>query len=169
MPRLGGIQLTIPAPVHRVMSLTDPTSKMSKSHKAERSRILITDSPKEIKSKISSALTDSIPGISYDTNTRPGISNLLDILSIFDSQARSSSELAKEYSDLSPRQLKEMVSDAIISGLDGVRDRYFELLGSDNSYIDKVEADGARKARESAAETMSIVREAMGMGTPFVE
>jgi len=141
---------------------------MSKSHKAERSRILITDSPKEIKSKISSALTDSIPGISYDTATRPGISNLLDILSIFDSQCRSSSELAKEYSDLSPRQLKEMVSDAIISGLDGIRDRYSELLG-DNSYIDKVEAHGARKARESAAETMSIVREAMGMGTASVE
>lgn len=148
------------------MSLSDPTSKMSKSHKSERSRILITDPPQQIKSKISSALTDSIPGISYNKATRPGISNLLDILSIFDAQARSSSQLATDYSDLSPRQLKEMVSDAVISGLDGIRDRYSELLGSDQSYIDKVETEGSRKAWESAAETMSIVREAMGMGMP---
>ena len=150
------------------MSLTDPTSKMSKSHKIARSRIMITDSPQDIKSKISSALTDSIPGISYDKNTRPGISNLLDILSIFDTDARSPSQLANDYSDLSPRQLKEMVSDAVISGLDGIRDRYSEFLGSNQSYLDKVESEGARKACESAAETMAIVREAMGMGMPSI-
>lgn len=129
---------------------------------------MITDSPQQIKSKISSALTDSIPGISYDKVARPGISNLLDILSIFDTDARSSSQLANDYNDLSPRQLKDMVSDAVILGLNGIRDRYSELLGSDQNYLDKIEHEGARKARENAAETMTIVREAMGMGTPSI-
>ncbi|RSL95550.1 hypothetical protein CEP52_012031 [Fusarium oligoseptatum] len=150
------------APVHRVMSLTDPTSKMSKSHKAEKSRILITDAPKDIKAKISSAKTDSIPGISYDPATRPGISNLLDILSIFDAEGRQAAQLAEAYSDLSPKQLKEMVSDAVITGLDGIRDRYLELVGKGDEYLDSIEAVGARKARESAEETMQLVRGAIG-------
>ncbi|KAI8717943.1 Tryptophan--tRNA ligase [Fusarium sp. LHS14.1] len=153
---------TLIPPVHRVMSLTDPTSKMSKSHKAEKSRIVITDAPKDIKAKISSAKTDSIPGISYDPANRPGISNLLDILSIFDAEGRQASQLAEAYSDLSPKQLKEMVSDAVVTGLDGIRDRYLELVSKGDEYLDSVEAVGARKARESAEETMQLVRGAIG-------
>jgi len=145
------------------MSLTDPTAKMSKSHKAERSRILLTDGPEQIRNKIASALTDSQAGIAYDPANRPGISNLLDILSIFDVRTRSSSELASDYSDLSARQLKDMVSDVVITGLAGFRQRYQELLGSRRDFLDKVEADGAAKARRSAAETMSKVREAIGL------
>lgn len=145
------------------MSLTEPTSKMSKSHRSDRSRILITDSSGDIKAKIGSALTDSIPGISYDPTNRPGISNLLDIMSIFDAQGRSSESLAQDYSDLSPRRFKEMVSDAIISGLGGIRERYLSLVVSNDSYLDKVEAEGARKARKSADETMEIVKAAIGL------
>lgn len=137
-------------------------SKMSKSHKAEKSRILITDAPKDIKAKIASAKTDSIPGISYDPATRPGISNLLDILSIFDAEGRQAAQLAEAYSDLSPKQLKEMVSDAVVTGLDGIRDRYLELVGKGDEYLDSIEAVGARKARESAEETMQLVRGAIG-------
>ncbi|KAG9252746.1 tryptophanyl-tRNA synthetase [Emericellopsis atlantica] len=155
--------VTLCAPISRVMSLTDPTAKMSKSHKAERSRILLTDGPDQIRKKIASALTDSQAGIAYDPANRPGISNLLDILSIFDTRTRSSSELASDYSDLSARQLKDMVSDVVITGLAGFRQRYQELLGSRRDFLDKVEADGAAKARRSAAETMSKVREAIGL------
>ncbi|KAF4120255.1 LOW QUALITY PROTEIN: tryptophanyl-tRNA synthetase [Geosmithia morbida] len=156
---------TLTPPVHRVMSLNDPKSKMSKSAKSEKSRILITDTPEQIRTKINLAMTDSIPGISYDVAERPGISNLLDVWSIFDTQSRSSLELSKDYSDLSPRLLKSMVSDAIIEGLKGVRERYSSLLNSDQGYLDKVEEHGTRKASESAAETMEIVRDAMGMGS----
>jgi tryptophanyl-tRNA synthetase len=139
---------------------------MSKSHKSERSRILITDSPEEIKAKIGSALTDSIPGVSYDPSTRPGISNLLSILSIFDSHSRTPQQLAEHHYDVSPRQLKEMVSDAVVSGLDGIRDRYRELLDAKNDYLLEVEAEGARRAQKSAQETMKLVKDAMGM-SPF--
>ncbi|POR38464.1 Tryptophan--tRNA ligase, mitochondrial [Tolypocladium paradoxum] len=154
---------TITPPVHRIMSLTDPTSKMSKSHKNDRSRILITDTPDEIRAKVASALTDSLPGISYDLATRPGVSNLLDILSIFDAQQRSPAQLAQEHAETHPRQFKAMVSDAIIQGLHGIRSRYLGLLDTESAFLDHVEADGARKARQSAEETMQLVRTAVGL------
>lgn len=145
------------------MSLNDPTSKMSKSNKAERSRILITDSAEKIKSKIASALTDSLPGISYDAATRPGISNLVDILSIFDDKGRSPEALAAHFSDLSPRQFKETVGDAVISGLEGIRERYETLLDTSNDRLDKVAKAGALKAQRNAEETMCLVRDAVGI------
>ncbi|KAF5679838.1 tryptophanyl-trna synthetase [Fusarium heterosporum] len=154
---------TLIPPVHRVMSLNDPTSKMSKSHKSEKSRILITDSMEDIKAKISSAKTDSIPGITYDQTERPGISNLLDILSIFDPEGRKVSELANLYNDISPKQLKDMVADAVVGGLDGIRDRYISLLSKGDEYLDSVEEIGAQKARKSADDTMQSVRDAVGL------
>lgn len=156
-------KLTVEAPVHRVMSLNDPMSKMSKSNKSDKSRILITDTPDQIKSKINAAVTDSLPGLSYDADKRPGISNLIDILSIFDAQGRGSAQLSEHYSDLSPRQLKEMVTDAVIQGLNGIRERYAKLLDAGENYLDEVAVEGARKARESAEETMNLVREAVGL------
>lgn len=145
------------------MSLNEPTAKMSKSNKSERSRILITDSPEQIRKKIGSAVTDSIPGISYHTTERPGISNLLDILSIFDLKGRSGPELGEACRNFTPKQLKDLVQDHVVSGLEGVRDRYAWLLSSEQSYLDKVETEGARKANQSASETMDIVRHAMGL------
>lgn len=151
------------APVHRVMSLNDPTSKMSKSHKSEKSRILITDSPEDIKAKIGSAKTDSIPGITYNQTERPGISNLLDILSIFDPEGRKGVDLAEQYSDISPKQLKDMVTDAVVGGLAGIRDKYLELLDKGDGYLDSVEKIGAQKAQKSADDTMQIVRDSVGL------
>ncbi|KAM0395755.1 hypothetical protein ACHAPZ_009256 [Fusarium culmorum] len=150
-------------PVHRVMSLNDPTSKMSKSHKSEKSRVLITDSPEDIKAKIGSAKTDSIPGITYNQTERPGISNLLDILSIFDPEGRKGVDLAEQYSDISPKQLKDMVTDAVVDGLAGIRDKYLELLDKGDGYLDSVEKIGAQKAQKSADDTMQIVRDSVGL------
>ncbi|KAL9568593.1 hypothetical protein ACKAV7_007179 [Fusarium commune] len=154
---------TTTSPVQRVMSLQKPTEKMSKSSKSPKSRISIIDSPEEIKAKIQAATTDSIPGISYNREERPGISNLLDIMAIFDPEGRKAQELGEQYNDLSPKQLKEMVSDAVIGGLDGIRDRYTELLDKGDGYLDSIEAIGAEKARKSAEETMQIVRHAVGL------
>ncbi|CEJ81325.1 hypothetical protein VHEMI01459 [[Torrubiella] hemipterigena] len=153
---------TITPPAKRVMSLAQPTTKMSKSHKSDRSRILLSDSPQEIRTKISYALTDSLPGISYDPKERPGISNLLEICSIFDAAGRDVNNLANECADMQPRVFKEFVSDTIISGLDGVRDRYLDLMKRSDNYLAKVEEHGAERARQSAQETMDIVKSAIG-------
>ncbi|KAF4954092.1 hypothetical protein FGADI_5519 [Fusarium gaditjirri] len=154
---------TTSSPVQRVMSLQKPTEKMSKSSKSPRSRISIIDSPMDIKSKIQAATTDSIPGVSYNREERPGISNLLDIMAIFDPEGRKAQELGEQYSELSPKQLKDMVTDAVIGGLDGIRGRYTELLDRGDAYLDSIEAIGAEKARKSAEETMQVVREAVGL------
>lgn len=144
------------------MSLTEPTNKMSKSHKAQRSRILITDTPEDIRSKIGSALTDSTPGVSYNPATRPGFSNLLEIFSVFDAEKRSPAQLAEVYANTSPKIFKEAVSDALITGLHGIRDRYLDLSAND-SYLEMIEKEGARKAQESAQETMDIIKSAVGL------
>jgi tryptophanyl-tRNA synthetase len=145
------------------MSLNDPKSKMSKSNKSERSRILIIDTPDQIKAKVASALTDSLPGITYDPDARPGMSNLLDILSIFDAQGRSPKLLAEQFGDLSPRQFKEVVTDAVVSGLHGVRERYMALLNSRDNQLDLIAKEGARKAQKSSEETMALVKETVGL------
>jgi tryptophanyl-tRNA synthetase len=135
---------------------------MSKSTKAEKSRILITDSPDQIRSKVGSALTDSFSGITYEPTSRPGIANLLDILSIFDPQQRTAADLAKDYETISPKQLKSMVSEAVIEGLQGIGERYRELLSGENGHLDRVAKHGAQKARQSAEDTMDLVRTAIG-------
>ena len=144
------------------MSLVDPTSKMSKSAKSEKSRILITDSPEQIRTKIGSALTDSLVGITYEPKKRPGIANLLEILSIFDQQQRTAADIAKIYHSVSPKQLKATVADAVIMGLQGIGERYHTLLAADDGFLDRVAQHGATKARKSAEETMELVRSAVG-------
>ncbi|KAK2728680.1 tryptophanyl-tRNA synthetase [Colletotrichum kahawae] len=155
---------TITSPTRRVMSLQQPAEKMSKSAKDSKSRIMITDRPEEIHKKVMSALTDSSNTVSYDPRERPGVSNLLEILSVFDGKGRSPSLLAQDYSQASLKDLKQAVSEAVIRGLSGFRERYFHLISADEGrYLDSVEAQGAERARQSAEETMVIVREATGL------
>ncbi|GJC86859.1 tryptophan--tRNA ligase, mitochondrial [Colletotrichum liriopes] len=138
--------------------------KMSKSATDPRSRILITDTPEEIHQKIMSARTDSSNHVSYDPINRPGVSNLMEILSMFDAQGRTPSQLAKTLSQASLKDLKQTVSAVVVQGLDGIRERYFHFLSADEGkYLDAVEAQGANKARLSAEETMAVVREATGL------
>jgi tryptophanyl-tRNA synthetase len=150
------------------MSLQDPTQKMSKSHKSERSRILITDTPEEIHKKVMSAVTDSTNSVSYDAAARPGVANLLHLLSSLEDTDEGTSpeewaqSLAIQGANLG--QLKRLVSEKIIASLAGIRERYLALLSEhDGRYIDSVAEDGARRAREIAEETMAIVRSAIGL------
>lgn len=162
--------LTVPqtllSPAKRVMSLTDPTKKMSKSDPKPKSRILITDSREEIHSKLRTALTDSVEGVSYDREKRPGVSNLVDLMYYFDeSIAASPEELANDLTDLSMRALKEKVAETVDAGVRNIRGRYQELMGgrSQNKLLESAE-EGAQRAEALAESTMREVRRAMGMG-----
>lgn len=138
---------------------------MSKSDDNPKSRILITDSEADISKKIRSALTDSVSGISHDSNARPGVSNLLDILfHVSDSPASSWDELVADCKDLSMQAFKEKVADSVEASLRPIRERYSELLNRQQGrFLDLVAEQGATKARESAAETMRQVRDAIGL------
>lgn len=144
------------------MSLQDPWVKMSKSAPNPLSRILITDSPSEIQKKIMGAITDSSNSVSYDPETRPGVANLLQLLSHFDPQNRSPTELGHEYRSFGLGQFKKLVGEQIAESLEPVRTE-FERVMKEPGYLDGVAERGAKKARENAEETMVIVREAMGL------
>lgn len=160
----GSHSLMFLAPTRRVMSLQQPSQKMSKSAVDPKSRILITDTPEDIQKKIMGAFTDSSNHVSYDPTNRPGVSNLLELLSIFDAQERSPTTLGYDLAQTTLKDLKQTVSGAIIQGLAGIRERYVDLMSADDGrYLDLVEAQGAEKARRSAEETMTIVREATGL------
>ncbi|KAK2743078.1 Tryptophan--tRNA ligase, mitochondrial [Onygenales sp. PD_40] len=149
----------------RVMSLKQPTLKMSKSHPDPRSRILLTDPAEEIQQKIKTALTDSEPGISYDPASRPGVSNLIEILSHVQKDRMSFTELAAEYQDTSLRAFKEHVAAAVAEHLRGIRERYFELMDATPGYLNSVAAEGALAANENANITLNAVKNATGLSS----
>lgn len=160
------LTLSSTAPDLRIMSLQNPTQKMSKSDKSHWSRILITDTPEEISKKVMSAVTDSDNFVSYDPATRPGVSNLLRLLSFFEDGGRTPEQIATELSskNVGLGVLKQRVAESTIAAMEGIRERYLQLLAEDDGgFIDHVAKEGARKARLRAAETMSIVREAVGL------
>lgn len=143
------------------MSLKDPTSKMSKSHADGRSRILLTDSPGDIYKKVKVALTDSEPRITYDPVQRPGVSNLIEILSHF--EGVSCNEIASEYRDASLRSLKEHVANRVTHHLQEVRERYLSMMEDKTGYLESVAQQGAEAAQVNANVTMRQIRDAMGL------
>ncbi|RAH68178.1 tryptophan--tRNA ligase MSW1 [Aspergillus aculeatinus CBS 121060] len=147
------------SPARRVMSLKEPNLKMSKSHSDPRSRILLTDSSEEIRKKIKVALTDSEAGVTYDPIGRPGVSNLLELLSHFD--GRTCEDLVSELRFSSLRALKETLANQISSKLAPIRERYLQLIADKGGYLDAVSEQGKHTARTNAEQTMSHVRNYM--------
>lgn len=143
------------------MSLKEPNNKMSKSAADPKSRILLTDSAATIQKKVKVALTDSEPVITYDPENRPGVSNLIEMLSHFENV--SCQEIAAEYSGASLRSLKEHVGSRIAESLEGVRERYLEIIDERGGFLDDVAEEGGRVARDSADKTMWKVKRAMGL------
>ncbi len=142
----------------RVMSLKDPLAKMSKSDPDPKSRILVIDDPDVIRKKVRSAVTDSGSGVEYDLEKKAGISNLLDILSVF--TGRSVDDLVGEHHDLQYGSFKDVVAEAIIEGLSRLRQAYKEL---DDHEVERIMTMGALDARRRAEETMVAIRKAVGL------
>lgn len=156
--------LTLPDPMipeegSRIMSLQEPTSKMSKSDKNQKGFISILDEPKTIRKKIKSAVTDSSGIIEYDKENKPGISNLLTIFSAF--SGKTIKELENEFSDRGYGAFKEQLADAIIAVLEPIQNRYYELLES--TELDEILTDGAERAAVIANETLSSMEKAIGL------
>lgn len=144
----------------RILSLRDPTSKMSKSSPDIASRILFTDTASQIKSKIRSAVTDSIQGITYDPVSRPGTSNLLTILAACTES--DVLDVAGVYESKGHGQLKNDVADAVEEMLKQPRAE-FEKIRDDKSYLDDVARRGASKAMEHSSATIQEVKIRLGL------
>ncbi|KAI0927837.1 hypothetical protein AcW1_005255 [Taiwanofungus camphoratus] len=147
-------------PSRRILSLKDPSSKMSKSSPDYQSRILLTDSASEIKAKIRAAVTDSISGITYDPRGRPGTANLLTILAACTD--RDAAEVATQYSNKGHGHLKSDVAEAVEEMMKKPRAE-FEKLRGETDYLNSVSKAGATKARELSEATMREVRRRIGL------
>ncbi|KAI1282278.1 tryptophanyl-tRNA synthetase [Xylaria sp. FL0933] len=155
---------TITAAYPRVMSLRDPTKKMSKSSNNERTRILITASPKEIRNRITHAQTDMLNMVTYEPQERPGVANLLEIIAQLSPQPKTAADVADELRGAKLGDLKARCADAVIAELDGIPERFAELLQRQGGkYLEDIEAAGAEVARKNAEETMRLVRSAVGL------
>jgi tryptophanyl-tRNA synthetase len=154
------------------MSLTDPRKKMSKSDPNPNSRILITDDETTIRQKLRTALTDSLDGISYDPQSRPGIANLLDILRHCaddggDScEQLSGADLAADFKDSSLRSLKEKTADSVVKRLAEVRERFLQLRANPGELYEDHE-ENKRLASSFAGDTILAVKEAIGLRPIF--
>ena len=143
----------------RVMSLQEPTKKMSKSDDNQTATVYLLDTPKDIEKKVKRAQTDSDNAVRYDREAKPGISNLMDIFAALTD--KSHEEIEKAYAGQGYGTFKKDVAEATISVLEPIQKRYAELI--DTPELDVILTKGAEKAREKASKTYEAVTKAMGL------
>jgi len=148
----------IPQTGARVMGMQRPTDKMSKSSEHANDCIYLLDSPDIIRRKVMRAVTDSTPTISYE-KSRPGLYNLLNLLARI--QKKSAESLVPDYQGKGFAPLKADLADALISIAEPIQSQYHHYM-SDFSYLDQVLANGAKKARSYAANTLNQVYNELG-------
>ncbi|GAC75158.1 mitochondrial tryptophanyl-tRNA synthetase [Moesziomyces antarcticus T-34] len=176
---------TFPLPAHiitptkRVLSLRDPTSKMSKSAPDANSRILLTDTPEEVRRKVRKAVTDAEVQLSYAPEQRPGVSNLLAILAALKSQTNAVGTVGMEHAGpeewaerlnqeiresgaSSGQHLKATLTDAVVETLRPIQTE-LERLRKDPGFLTEMEQLGKQKAQSVARRTMSQVRKSIGL------
>lgn len=145
--------------VPRLMSLTDPTKKMSKSDPS--GCVFLDDTPEEIRKKISKSVTDSENKIHYDAEKKPGISNLLRIASAFSN--KSTKEVEDLFKDTENYgDFKKYVAEVIIDNLSLFQERKMALLKNPKKVL-KIFKKGSDKARKSANIKLDEVKEKIGL------
>ncbi|KRC95762.1 MULTISPECIES: tryptophan--tRNA ligase [unclassified Streptomyces] len=159
-----GETFTIPKPyilreTAKIYDLQDPSIKMSKSASTPKGLINLLDEPKATAKKVRSAVTDTDTVIRYDAANKPGVSNLLTILSTL--TGRSVPELELAYEGKLYGALKTDLADVVVDFVTPFRDRTQQYL-DDPETLDSILAKGAEKARAVAAETLSRTYERMG-------
>jgi tryptophanyl-tRNA synthetase len=160
--RFGEV-FTIPEPdiarvSARVMDLQEPTNKMSKSVTSPQGTVLMLDAPAVIERKFKRAVTDNDGDVVYSPATKPGVSNLLDILAACTGETPET--LAGKYTQYGP--LKADTAAAVIELLAPIQARYAELA-ADPAHLHDVLRAGAITARGVAATTLARAHEAVGL------
>lgn len=153
-------EIRLPKTGARIMSLAEPTKKMSKSDPNTKSFISMLDDPKVIEKKIKSAVTDSEGTIRYDKENRPGISNLLSIYSIFSGETIE--EIEQKYDGKGYGDFKTGLAEVVIDELSPIQERYYELMESEE--LDRILDEGAERANRAANKMLKKMENAMGLG-----
>ena len=158
-----GDTFVLPKAVHpkagaRVMDLQEPTSKMSKSATSDSGLVYLLDDNASISKKFKRAVTDSDGEVKYDVANKPGISNLLDILSA--ATGKPIDELVSQYSQYGT--LKSDTGDAVIAVVEPIRTRFQELM-QDKGELARLLSIGNERARSVAAVTLQRAHSAIGL------
>ncbi|WP_130858742.1 tryptophan--tRNA ligase [Gracilibacillus phocaeensis] len=153
-------EISIPKVGARIMSLQDPTKKMSKSDQNQKAMILMLDTEKQIEKKIKSAVTDSEGVVKYDKDNKPGISNLLTIYSCCTGE--SIEQLEEKYRDSGYGEFKQATANVVIETLRPIQQRYEELIQTEE--LDTLLDQGAQKANADAQKMLIKAKKAMGLG-----
>jgi len=148
----------------RVMSLTDGTSKMSKSDPSEASRINVLDPPNVIRDKIKKCKTDALKGIVWDDPERPEATNLLNIYASMQPE-RTKDSIVEEVQHLTWGEFKPLLAEAIVNHLEPIQKRYKEVR-DDEDYLRGVLREGAEAAEAVAQQTLKSAKVAMGFSLP---
>jgi len=153
----------VPEPVistsgSRIMSLADPTKKMSKSDENENATVRVLDDRDTVIRKFRRAVTDSDSEIRTSPD-KPGISNLITIYSCF--TGKTPGEIEREFEGRGYAEFKTAVGEACADALEPVRTEYARLL-ADKGYLEQVMKDGASEAFRCSRKTLSKVRRKIG-------
>ncbi len=159
-----GQTFTVPAPyilkeTAKILDLQDPAVKMSKSASTPKGLINLLDDPKATAKKVKSAVTDTDTVIRFDEEKKPGVSNLLTILSTL--SGSSVDDLERSYEGKGYGALKTDLAEAMVEFVTPFRARTQEYL-DDPETLDSILAKGAEKARAVAAETLAQTYDRMG-------
>lgn len=166
-----GETVTVPEPhivkeTAKIFDLQDPAAKMSKSTPHPTGLLELLENPKKIAKNIRSAVTDTGTEIRFDQENKPGVSNLLTIYSAL--EGSSISELEERYSGQGYGHLKVDLAEIVVEFLTPLREKTMDWLESPEK-LDEVLASGAHRAAEIAQETVTRVRESMGLLPAFGE
>ncbi len=144
----------------RIMSLQEPTKKMSKSDVNQKATIYMLDEPKQIEKKIKSAVTDSDGVVRFDKEQKPGISNLMTILASCTNQTLE--QIEEKYRGVGYGQFKQDVANAVVNELRPIQERFYQII--DSQELDDILDQGAEKASFVANKTLAKAKKAMGLG-----
>jgi tryptophanyl-tRNA synthetase len=148
-PEIGG----------RIMDLQEPESKMSTSTSSEQGAVYMEDPPDAIRKKFKSAVTDSGREVRYDPHEKPGVSNLLEIMSVATGEPIEA--LERRFAGAGYGEFKEAVGESVVELLAPIRER-FEALRADERQLQRLLAVGAEKARRTSEPTLELMYERMG-------
>jgi tryptophanyl-tRNA synthetase len=147
----------------RVMNLQEPSVKMSKSRGAESGTVLMLDPPETVRKKVRSAVTDSGSEVRYDPEEKPGISNLIELMTVVTGD--SIQDVEARYDGSGYGQFKSDVADEIVALLEPIQARYAEVRG-DQVELERLLAMGAEKARALSGPTLAQMYERIGFTRP---
>ena len=144
----------------RIMGLQNPMSKMSKSAPDINDKILLTDTPDEIRKKLKKAVTDSDNKVKYDVANKPGVSNLMTIYGII--KEKTMEEIEKEFDGAGYGAFKSAVAEAIISKLEPIQEKYNELMNNPEK-LKEIYEKGDRKAIQKTEPLLKEVYRKIGL------